>query len=455
MTRTARQSSRFARRRAGLVSSLTAASLAAGALTLGSPVATAAPCDTWPPQATGGAGSLGSLGGGSGSAGSSSNPTATPWKTGTSGYIPVLEGRTQTVELLTGRTSPNDTVDRFGIQGTDLGILWDGGDGTTYMALGDTFGDCSLPGEQWRSNILFRSSDRNLADGMRIVDAPMESPGVAKSILPRSNKPGETTVIPTAGVGIGGTQYLRYMSVATWGEPGEWVTNYSALAKSTDRGENWTPVQGTVRLGTGSEALVPEELTVDGEDLPSQPQAQMSAFLKVGGYVYEYQTPSGRSGQAVLARVPEAQIENPDAYVYWDGADWVADPDAAARVIPAPVSELSVDWNDYLGKYIALYTDARNNIVMRQAAKPEGPWGQLRILLSHQAIPTMYGAYIHPWSSGSTLYYTMSTWDAYNVFLMKTDLTGLAESAFARSSAPADPVDTGEQKLVERIPIPE
>ena len=454
MSRTSRQT---ARRLSAPVSALTATALAAGALTLGSPAAVAAPCDVWPPTPGGVSGSLsGSLGGGSGSLGSAGNPTVAPWKTGTSGYIPVLTGHTQTVELLTGRTSPNNTVDRFGIQGTDLGILWDGGDGTTYMALGDTFGDCDVPGEQWRSNILFRSTDRVLDDGMRIDDAPMELPGVAKSILPRSNEQGETTVIPTAGVGVGGTtQYLRYMSVATWGVPGEWVTNYSALAKSVDGGENWVPVPGTVRLGTGSPALVPEELRVEGEELPSQPQAQMSAFLKADGFVYEYQTPSGRSGEAVLARVPEAEIEDPDRYTYWDGSTWKTDPAAARAVIPAPVSELSVDWNAYLGKYIALYSDAQNNIVMRQSPRPEGPWGQPRILLSHKAIPTMYGAYIHPWSSGNSLYFTMSTWDAYNVFLMRTDLTGMRESAFARSAAPADPVDTGEQALVDRLPIPE
>ncbi|MBB1041935.1 DUF4185 domain-containing protein [Dietzia sp. DQ11-44] len=452
------------RLRTGPFATATAATLAAGALTVLSPVAAAAPCDPWPP-AGGGSGS------GSGSLGTPAATPATPWATGDSGYIPVLQGRTTTVELLTGPTSPNKTVERFGISGTDLGILWENGDASSpqvLMALGDTMGDCSLPGDQWRSNILFRSSDRTLSDGMRIDDAPMEGPGLAKSILPRSGLPGEVTVIPTAGVQVDGTQYLRYMSVASWGAPGEWITNYSALAASEDNGENWTPVSGTARTGTGSAQLIPPSL---GAPHTTHTAGQMSAFLEHDGYVYEYLTPSGRSGAATLARVPAGSIEDMSAYEFWNGTGWVADHRATAPVIPARVSELSVSWSPRLGRFIALYTNANNDIVMRQAATPEGPWSGEDILLSYAHVPTLYGAFIHPWSPavetvGSDLYFTMSTWDAYNVFLMKTDLNRIpartlpdpnarmrtADDSWTRDTP--DPAETGETVLVERLPIP-
>ena len=453
-----------------------ATSLAAGALTLAAPIAVAAPCDVWPPVDTGG--------GAGGSSGSSSSggsplappapaPPAVPWNNGASGYIPVLTGRTTTVELLTGRTSPNDTVNRFGITGTDLGILWTNGGASgknqVHMALGDTMGDCSVDGDEWRSNILFRSSDRALSDGMRIDDAPMEGPGMAKSILPRSGLPGETTVIPTAGVAVGQTQYLRYMSVETWGDPGEWTTNYSALAKSTDNGEEWTPVAGTARTGTGSATLLPQNLRPAHSDHVA---GQMSAFLKHDGYVYEYMTPSGRNGSAILARVPESAIENMGAYTFWDGAGWVSDKDAAEVVLDGQVSELSVSWSPRLDRFIALYTDGENDVVMRQSEAPEGPWSGSDILLSFKHLPTLYGAFAHPWSpaidaSGDDLYFTLSTWDAYNVFLMKTDLAALpdrippstmarmrgADDSWTRDTP--DPADTGETVLVDTIPLPE
>ncbi|WP_413464399.1 DUF4185 domain-containing protein [Dietzia sp. PP-33] len=440
-------------------------------LTVLSPVATAAPCDPWPPAGGGGVVGAGS-GSLSGSAGAPADTPATPWATGEAGYIPILEGRTTTVELLTGPTSPNNTVDRFGISGTDLGILWENGDASdpqVMMALGDTMGDCDEPGDQWRSNILFRSSDRALANGMRIDDAPMERSGLAKSILPRSNLPGEVTVIPTAGVEVDGTQYLRYMSVASWGTPGEWVTNYSALAASPDNGENWTPVAGTARTGTGSGGLIPSVL---GAPFTTHTAGQMSAFLKHDGYVYEYLTPSGRSGAVTLARVPEGSIEDMSAYRFWDGREWVGDHRFAAQVVNPRVSELSVSFSAHLGRFIALYTNGNNDIVMRQAASPEGPWSGEDILLSYTHVPTLYGAFIHPWSPavetvGADLYFTMSTWDAYNVFLMKTDLNQIPARALPNPAArmrvsddswtrdTPDPAETGETVLVERRPIPE
>ncbi|UVE97062.1 DUF4185 domain-containing protein [Dietzia sp. B32] len=452
------------------ITAVTAASLAAGALTLLAPIAVAAPCDPWPPAGAGaGSGSL------SGSLGGSAPEPATPWANGERGYIPVLQGRTTTVELLTGPTSPNDTVDRFGITGTDLGILWDNGDSArpqVMMALGDTMGDCTAPDDEWRSNILFRSDDRTLTDGMRVTDAPMERPGMAKSILPRTGQPGETTVIPTAGVEVGGTQYLRYMSVERWGDPGEWTTNYSALARSTDNGENWRPVRGTARRGTAPMPL-PADL---GAESTTHVAGQMSAFVKHDGFVYEYLTPSGRSGSARLARVPEAQIEEMAAYRFWDGSDWVVDHRDAVPVLGAPngtsVSELSVSWSEHLGRFIALYNNRANNIVMSQAATPWGPWSGEDILLSYQHVPTLYGAFVHPWSPavetrGEDLYFTMSTWDAYNVFLMRTDLTQIptrtlpdararmqtSDDSWTRNTP--DPADTGETVLVDRLPIPE
>jgi hypothetical protein len=454
-----------------------AAALATGVLTVVSPIAGAAPCDPWPPTEAEG-GSTGSL---SGSLGGGADTPATPWATGDSGYIPILEGRTTTVELMTGPTSPNNTVEEFGITGTDLGILWDnGGDGSTdrphqvMMALGDTMGDCDADNDQWRSNILFRSSDWTLSDGMRIDDAPMDSttPNLAKSILPRSDLPGETTVIPTAGVEVDGTQYLRYMSVAVWGDPGEWTTNYSALASSEDNGENWVPVSGSGRRGTESMTL-PGNL---GAPYTTHTAGQMSAFLKHRAegvdYVYEYLTPSGRNGSARLARVPADRIEDMAAYTFWNGSTWVPEQDRAAVVLDGQVSELSVTFSAYLNRFIALYTNDANDIVMRQAKSPEGPWSGGDILLSYEHVPTLYGAFAHPWSpavgtSGQDLYFTMSTWDAYNVFLMKTDLSTLPERILPDPNArmrvtddswtrdTPDPAETGETVLVERRPIPE
>ncbi len=403
-----------------------------------------------------------------------------PWFAPVGGFMPQLTGRTQAVSLVTGRTSANKTPERFGITGTDLGILWDNGAGQTLMASGDTMGNC-IGDTQWRSNVLFRSGDGDLSNGMHLDDAPMEAPGLAKSIIPRSGMPAlERTTIPTAGISVAGKQYLRYMSVIDWGAPGHWATNYSALAVSGDNGENWAPLPWTWRVsGQNRFPLGPANDFSYDIDVPASPAApahterrsdgpprmdegQMSAFLKDGDFAYEYLTPSGRQGDARLARVRIKDgagqeywqdFENPRAYEYWDGGAWVPDPRRAAPVLPAPVSELSVSYNQYLGRYVALYTNADNNIVMRQADSPAGPWSGEDVLLSSRSMPSIYGAYVHPWSNGRDLYYTVSTWDAYNVFLMRTNLDAVRRDQITPENRP-DPTTTGEVVETGRTAIP-
>ena len=88
-----------------------------------------------------------------------------------------LSPSTSFVDWVTGNYLPNDTFDRFGIWGTDVGTMWDNGipdDPSTpinehqvLVAFGDTFGGPNMTGT-WRLNTLFRSSDLTLADGMAV-----------------------------------------------------------------------------------------------------------------------------------------------------------------------------------------------------------------------------------------------------------------------------------------------
>lgn len=380
------------------------------AVAIGTPsVAAAQGCGT----GSAGTGSFGSGSAGAGSSGSGANGVnPIPWLNGRDGRLPSLHGRTTAVAHLTGPLSSNDTVRRFGVLGTDLGIMWDNGKGQVLTAFGDTFGltidpFCGFVGD-WRSNVLLRSGDRNLSDGMSFDNAALDRPGHAKEIIPSQKIVGvETTVIPTSGTAVGDTQYINFMSVRSWGAPGQWVTNFAGIAYSTDNGEKWTVDPTTVR-----------------PNLPGGfDNFQMASYLQHDGWLYQFGTPPGRSGDARLARVRPDAVRNTAAYEYWDGRGWVpTDPGVAASVIPGPVSELSVQWNEHLGAFISLYTDGSNSIVMRKAPSPEGPWGAPDVLVSSRDVPELYGAYIHPWSSGSDLYFLATTWSDYNVMLMRTAL---------------------------------
>ncbi len=338
---------------------------------------------------------------------------------------PDLAPGTSVVGWVTGPDSPNKTIANFAVTGTDLGIMWDNGDPANpqvLMAFGDTKGFCQIPGEQWRYNVLMRSSDRTLTNtvavgdaamGNRYAGAPVWRPGIAKQIVNTINAaPQETGIIPTAGVGFGGKQFLNFMSIKTWDGDGQWTTNYSATAVSGDNGETWGVYPGTIRKPeAGNEKF------------------QMGAFLRPGPgdpYLYTYGTPSGRSGSAYVARVAPALVPDLTKYEYWssDAGAWVpANPAAATAVIPGPVGEMSAQYNTYLKQYLVLYTNRSNDVVMRTAPAPQGPWGPEQMLVSSLFTPGgVYAPYLHPWSTGKELNYNLSMWSVYNVMLMRSVL---------------------------------
>ncbi len=340
---------------------------------------------------------------------------------------------TSLVEWVTGPDGPNKTLERFGISGTDLGILWDNGDPANHevlMAFGDTFGYCGVHGQQWRYNTLFRSQDRDLADGIHVTSgvasdrysgSPVQQPGFSKQII-NSIKyaPDETGIIPTAGISVGRTQYVNFMSIRDWGRDGEWMTNYSGIATSNDNGQNWGVYPGTIRVSgpdTGGRA----------QFVPGNENFQMGAFVKSSdGYLYSFGTPSGRGGSAFLARVPQRFVPDLTKYQYWNGDSnsWVPNkPSAATPVIPGPVAEMSAQYNTYLKQYLVMYTNGANDVVARTAPHPQGPWSPEAMLVSNFQMPGgIYAPMMHPWSTGKDVYFNLSLWSAYDVMLMHTVL---------------------------------
>ena len=360
-----------------------------------------------------------------------------------------------------------NTVGRYSVWGTDIGIMWDNGipdDPTTeinehqiLIALGDTFSADNMTGV-WRPNTIFRSSDTNLANGMEIPNgqwfngnmfggAPLgPNSTTARQVIFPEGLPAGVTLIPTAGISVpvagsrfGAIQYVSFMSVSQWGAPGQWSTNYSAIAWSDDNGETFHVAPSTVRYN---------------QPWGGNQNFQQSAFVRPGdGFVYMYGTPNGRQGAAYLARVAERDILDLTKYDYYSAGSpggwfgWGATPAGWHRNNPAAatavfgqdtgacgvanpgnqVSEMSVQYNKSLNKYVTLYGDQFNNIVMRTSDTPQGTWSSAKVLMTQQN-GGIYAPMMHPWSpstmgTGSDLYWNLSLWSEYNVMLMRTDLT--------------------------------
>ncbi len=339
------------------------------------------------------------------------NPNAInpiPVLNGTNG-LPQLHGATRAVFQVTGMASPNGTHS-YNMLGTDLGIMWDNGQGEMLTAFGDTAGvgfPNLLAGSMWawRSNVLVRSHTQDPRQGIYFDSVVKDVFGQARDLIPSPKIPLlEISRIPTAGISIGGVQYMSLMSVKTWDTPGEWTTNYSGLAASADNGETWADLAFTRRPNEGANR-----------------NFQMNAFVKEGGFVYVYGTPSGRDNAAYISRVREPDFQDLAAYEYWDGRTWKRDVNAAQPIMHG-VGELSVMWNDYLGQFVSLTTDPFNSVVMRTASSPAGPWSEPRVLIDTRELPTAYAPSIFPYQTGDDLYFLTTVHNQYNVVLMRTQL---------------------------------
>jgi hypothetical protein len=145
---------------------------------------------------------------------------------------------------------------------------------------------------------------------------------------------------------------------------------------------------------------------------------------------------------------------------YWTGAGWSdAEADAVALFAPAALGEVSVRWVEAVGRYLMLSTSAPEEpigpaVVLRSASRPEGPWSRrLRLLdwvatgMSVDPHTRFIRAAIHDDPVGDRMFraqadgtgaayapylfdavvdgdelvlrYTLSTWNPYQVVLMR------------------------------------
>ncbi|MFT4199320.1 DUF4185 domain-containing protein [Gordonia sp. (in: high G+C Gram-positive bacteria)] len=315
------------------------------------------------------------------------------------------------VSTMTGKGSTSRTDKRWQINGTDLGIMWEAGPGKIAVAFGDTFGKGFRPpganGGDWRSNVVGFSSDRKLGDGMSIDTMVQDKRCHAAQVVDsRGVKYYEQTTIPTSGFAIGDRQFMTYMSVNSWGDiPGTWLTNYGGLAYSDDEGSTWTRAPH-----------------LRWDNVFGVSQFQVSAMVPEGDYVYMFGTPNSRLGSVGLARVRKDDVLNKTAYQYWRDGRWIPsrDANAASVLFGGPTGEISVRYNADKKKWEMTYLDvAQGAIMLRTSRTPQGTWSAPVQLVNSGQRAQLYGGFIHPWSAGNDLYFTLSQWSTYNVSLMR------------------------------------
>ena len=104
------------------------------------------------------------------------------------------------------------------------------------------------------------------------------------------------------------------------------------------------------------------------------------AVLQDANFIYVYGSARARGG-SVLARAPEAALDDFGQWRFYENGQWVETADHATPVIPETPPEGSVRWLPSLRRFVAVYSpDISGDIVMRTAEAPAGPWIDRRVV---------------------------------------------------------------------------
>lgn len=330
--------------------------------------------------------------------------------------IAKLTGKLRTPDHKPGVLSPNNTLD-VDVGGTDLGIMWKMSDDMVGYWFGDTVGkdwdvtDTGGPGigSNWRSNVLAFSSDTDPEDGIELDSWLTDGKGNARQVIYSEHDTsgnGDFTSIPTAAVRLGDKDYVHYMNVRTWTSSKGWDTNFSSLCESSDNGMTWRDCCNEISFSGNSHFA--QVCYAKGDD----------------GYVYMIGTQSGRKDAAYLSRFKPEDILLLQNYEYWCGSEgWEKQVAHAVPVFEAPVSEISLMYHKKYKRWLVTYLNEFNGIVLRHSEKIEGEWSDDYNIVSGYDYPGMYSPYMFPLvDDEDRLYFTMSMWWYYNVYIMSVDM---------------------------------
>lgn len=303
------------------------------------------------------------------------------------------------------------TARRWQVAGTDLGIPYVLENGSIGYLFGDTFSRAwPEDGGAWRSPVMLRSSLHPAAPGGIVFDsaAKVAGDGMAPEIMHNGHHGigidgiREVTVIPNDGIAFPetGRQLVSYMAIDHWNAEGPrgplWRSHYAGLAYS-DNGNDFirTPLKWW-------------------NSRDNRDPFQMWTMQRDGDYVYIFSVRCGRQdGPMMLRRVPWQRLFTPEAYEGWgwNGRDWGWGRQCSG-ILWGRFGEPSVRRLSDGTWAMAYLNCATGNIVTRTASAPDRAWSPEKIQVTFLQEPSLYGGFIHPWSSrkANELHLLVSRW---------------------------------------------
>jgi hypothetical protein len=321
----------------------------------------------------------------------------------------------------------SQTGKRFGVEATDLGSSFEH-KGKLYFLFGDTVG---RPGARdavaWTTS---QKPDKIVLDFFKEKDGkwlPPTVPGISLGAFE----------IPSGGVSVAGAIYVAF----TTDHSAAKTMGRSVLAVSHDDGRTWKMLYELSRT---------KFINV--------------SFLLADGWLFIFGSGDYRKSTVCLARVRPKDIDVRAKLVYVAGIEpngqptWSAkEADATALFPNDQIGEFSVAYLEPVKRYVMLYNSGKpRGIVMRSAELPRGPWSAGTVIFDpgrdngyghfmHISTKTNpdgdglsdpgrqeewggeYGPYVMSrFTSGADgrcrIFYTMSTWNPYQVVVMQSDL---------------------------------
>ena len=171
---------------------------------------------------------------------------------------------------------------------------------------------------------------------------------------------------------------MSFMSVRSWDTPGRWTTNYSGIAYSDDNGQSWTIAPTSVRTAAPGRAIVPyvagnQNFQQAAFVKPPAGSAEAEAWM---GLLVRHSLGPRRHGVPVTRPSRTRSSTRPSTSTGTGRHGSNNTPSAAKPILPGTtisffglfrrtsypsVSEMSVQYNPYLNKYVMLYGDSSNN----------------------------------------------------------------------------------------------
>lgn len=269
-------------------------------------------------------------------------------------------------------------------------------------------------------------TDKDASKGIINFNYVLNSAGEIKQLIPllEDEDPDWIRVWCLHGVEVNNKLYLFFIKVVTKDE-GIFPVNFDIIGSGIAVGDTDTWEFKRI-YNNGSDILWKAE----------QPHFA-AAVVKENSFLYLYGVVQDKEGtqNCYLAKVRQNKIEELNEYQYYTGAgNWSDNIEEAEVLLSGMPNELSVSYNNYLNKYLAVHSlDLTGKIVGRTAEKPWGPWSEPVELYQVQVerekelpYPTLiYAGKEHPFLSkenGKIIYATYIEFEEYYPHLIEITL---------------------------------